>query len=34
VLTTGSNALNEGLDLVVEGDAVRITDEAKLRRTA
>ena len=35
VLTTGCNALNEdGLDLVVEGDAVRVTDEAKLRRIA
>jgi nitroimidazol reductase NimA-like FMN-containing flavoprotein (pyridoxamine 5'-phosphate oxidase superfamily) len=34
VLTTGSNALNEGLDLVVEGDAVRVSDDAKLRRIA
>ena len=34
VLTTGCNALSEGLDLVVEGDAVRITDHAKLRRVA
>ena len=35
ILTTGCNALNEeGLDLVVEGDAVRIRDEAKLQRVA
>jgi nitroimidazol reductase NimA-like FMN-containing flavoprotein (pyridoxamine 5'-phosphate oxidase superfamily) len=35
ILTTGCNALNEeGLDLVVEGDAVRVTDDAKLRRIA
>jgi nicotinamidase-related amidase len=27
VLTTGCNALGEGLDLVVEGDAVRLTDD-------
>src|SRR5690348_12421799 len=27
ILTTGGNALNEGLDLVVEGDAVRMSDE-------
>jgi nitroimidazol reductase NimA-like FMN-containing flavoprotein (pyridoxamine 5'-phosphate oxidase superfamily) len=34
-LTTGRNTLNEqGLDLVVEGDAVRVTDEALLRRVA
>jgi hypothetical protein len=32
VLTTGSNALNEGLDLVVEGAAVRVTDDAVLRQ--
>ena len=32
ILTTGSNALNEGgLDLVIEGDAVRVTEDAKLR---
>jgi len=30
VLTTGCNALSEGLDLVVEGDAVRLTDDARL----
>ncbi|MEV0603567.1 pyridoxamine 5'-phosphate oxidase family protein [Streptomyces sp. NPDC050315] len=33
-LTTGSNALNEGLDLVVEGEAVEVHDEALLRRLA
>jgi len=34
-LTTGRNTLNEeGLDLVVEGDAVRVTDEALLHRVA
>ena len=34
VLTTGTNALNEGLDLVVEGDAVRVTDDARLAPVA
>ena len=34
ILTTGCNALNEGLDLVVEGDAVRVSDDATLRRIA
>jgi general stress protein 26 len=35
ILTTGRNALNEeGLDLVVEGDAVRVTDQARLQRIA
>ena len=34
ILTTGRNALNEGLDLVVEGEAVRVSDEARLRRVA
>jgi hypothetical protein len=33
VITTGCDVL-EGLDLVVEGDAVRVTDEARLRRLA
>jgi nitroimidazol reductase NimA-like FMN-containing flavoprotein (pyridoxamine 5'-phosphate oxidase superfamily) len=32
VITTGCNALSEGLDLVVEGDAVKVSDEAKLQR--
>ena len=35
ILTTGSSALNQdGLDLVVEGDAVRVTDETTLQRVA
>ena len=34
VVTTGCNALDEGLDLVVEGDTARVTDEAKLQRIA
>ncbi len=34
VLTTGCNRLGEGLDLVIEGDAARLTDEAALRRVA
>jgi Pyridoxamine 5'-phosphate oxidase len=34
ILTTGCNALGEGLDLVVEGDARRITDDTHLRRVA
>lgn len=33
-MTTGSNTLNEGLDLVVEGDAVRLTESAMLHRLA
>lgn len=34
VLTTGNDAVDEGLDLVVEGDAVRVRDDAVLRRLA
>jgi hypothetical protein len=34
VLTTGCNAIGEGLDLVVEGDAVRVTDASTLQRVA
>lgn len=34
ILTTGCNALNEGLDLVVEGVAVRVSDDAALQRIA
>ena len=34
ILTTGCNTLGEGLDLVVEGEAVRLTDAAGLRRVA
>jgi hypothetical protein len=33
-LTTGCNALGEGLDIVVEGDAVRVSDDDRLRRIA
>ena len=33
-LTTGSNALASGLDVVVEGRAARVTDDALLRRLA
>ncbi len=34
VLTTGCNEWERGLDVVVEGDAVQVTDDAKLRRLA
>jgi nitroimidazol reductase NimA-like FMN-containing flavoprotein (pyridoxamine 5'-phosphate oxidase superfamily) len=34
VLTTGCNGWDDGLDVVVEGEAVRITDDATLRRLA
>lgn len=34
VLTTGRDEWNRGLDVVVEGQAVRTTDEALLRRLA
>lgn len=34
VLTTGNNAIGEGLDVVVEGEAVRLTDEPTLQRVA
>lgn len=34
VIITGCNILAEGLDLVVEGDAVQVSDEAKLQRVA
>lgn len=33
-LTTGTNALDEGLDLVVEGTAVPVRDDARLQRVA
>ena len=33
-LTTGTNRWKEGLDLVVEGRAVRVTDDARLRTLA
>ena len=34
ILTTGCNAFSEGLDLVVEGDAVQVGDDATLNRLA
>jgi predicted pyridoxine 5'-phosphate oxidase superfamily flavin-nucleotide-binding protein len=34
VLTTGTNALRSGLDVVVEGEAVRVTDTERLRGLA
>lgn len=34
ILTTGCNALDEGLDLVVEANAVKVSDDAKPRRIA
>ncbi|MBT3150885.1 pyridoxamine 5'-phosphate oxidase family protein [Streptomyces sp. CHD11] len=34
VLTTGTNTWNEGYDVVVEGAAVRIADDARLRELA
>jgi nitroimidazol reductase NimA-like FMN-containing flavoprotein (pyridoxamine 5'-phosphate oxidase superfamily) len=34
VLTTGSNDAERGLDLIVEGDAIPVTDQAELRRAA
>jgi general stress protein 26 len=32
IITTGCNSLQEGLDLVVEGDAVKVSDEHTLQR--
>jgi nitroimidazol reductase NimA-like FMN-containing flavoprotein (pyridoxamine 5'-phosphate oxidase superfamily) len=34
ILTTGSNTWDHGLDVVVEGDAVRVTDDDTLKRLA
>lgn len=34
ILTTGCNGWDRGLDVVVEGDAVRVTDEEQLERLA
>lgn len=34
VIATGCNTLGEGLDVVVEGEAVRTTDDERLRRVA
>lgn len=33
-LTTGCNLLEEGLDVMIEGEAERVSEEAKLRRIA
>ena len=33
-LTTGCNRWDQGLDVVVEGDAVRVTDDTVLERVA
>src|SRR5918999_1366312 len=34
VFTTGCNAMTEGLDIVIEGEAVEIKDEARLSQLA
>lgn len=34
IITTGCNILSDGLDLVVEGEAVRMFDQARLQRVA
>jgi len=34
ILTTGSNRWDEGLDVVVEGDAVQVTDDGVLKQLA
>jgi nitroimidazol reductase NimA-like FMN-containing flavoprotein (pyridoxamine 5'-phosphate oxidase superfamily) len=34
VVTTGNNRLDEGLDIVIEGDAMRLTDEARMHDLA
>src|SRR5512133_1606924 len=34
VITTGCNTWDRGLDVMVEGDAVRVTDDATLQRLA
>jgi general stress protein 26 len=34
ILTTGTNELRSGLDVVVEGAAARVTDQAKLQQLA
>ena len=33
-ITTGCNAMNEGFDVVIEGDAIRVLDREKLQRIA
>jgi hypothetical protein len=34
ILTTGCNQLHEGLDVVIEGEAERVSDDAELARVA
>jgi nitroimidazol reductase NimA-like FMN-containing flavoprotein (pyridoxamine 5'-phosphate oxidase superfamily) len=34
VITTGCNTLSEGLDLIIEGNAVQVSDEARLQQVA
>jgi hypothetical protein len=34
IMTTGCNALNDGLDIVIEGQATRVTDEHTLEQLA
>jgi general stress protein 26 len=34
VITTGCNSIAEGLDLIIEGDAVPVTDQSRLQRIA
>jgi nitroimidazol reductase NimA-like FMN-containing flavoprotein (pyridoxamine 5'-phosphate oxidase superfamily) len=34
VVATGCNAFREGLDVIIEGDAVKVSDESKLRPLA
>ncbi len=34
LVSTGNNSYNSGLDIVVEGDAVRVTEEPRLRTLA
>jgi hypothetical protein len=34
ILVTGCNSLDDGVDIVLEGDAVRVTDEQMLREIA
>jgi hypothetical protein len=34
ILTTGCNLLDEGLDVVIEGEAKRVSDDARLSRIA
>lgn len=34
VLTTGCSGIDEGLDVVIEGDAIRVTDAPTLQRAA